>query len=174
MFYYNQNSAKLPAKVDYGYIPLILEGIGALGVIYELIMSDYEEFDIFEVKNHLIGDNFEERAMLTSSEDEYHRVQAFTSMEDFLGGESKRFSSENLDVEVEIPKNSSIFTSRSKGGGTFLGNMMANIRKYTIGDKNKEIILNIKAPVSEEEKIRVSSLNTLKSLEEEEEEEEDS
>lgn len=85
MFYYNQNSGKYPAKVNYGYIPIILEGIGGMGVIYELIMSDHEEFDIVEVKNLLNEGNLHQKRYARDTEDNYSRPDSFTTMDNFLG-----------------------------------------------------------------------------------------
>ena len=54
MFYYNQNSGKYPAKPEYSYGPVLLESLAAIGVVYELILSTHEEYDIIEVRNHFI------------------------------------------------------------------------------------------------------------------------
>lgn len=83
MFYYNQNSGKYPAKDDLGYIPLILESLGGLGVIYKLIMSDHEEFDIVKVKSVLIDKVYSNRNFEVD-EDDYLSQSEKTTIDDYF------------------------------------------------------------------------------------------
>lgn len=84
VFYYNQNSGKYPAKPEYSYGPVLLEVLAGVGVIYEVILSTHEEYDIIEVRNHFIKKdqntkNKRESAPIDLNDSNFSDVEEFLS-----------------------------------------------------------------------------------------------